>query len=359
MCAGNSTADSAFRVGITRDLAAGTAGADWMGRPLAEVLEARDIEHEFLAEDVPEMSPDLVEPYDAVITGHARWTPEAIGRLPRLTLIARWGAGVDEVDLSAATRAGIIVASAPAEANRLGVAESVLAFMLALSKHLVHKHELTRQGRSAEAQQLSGGLIKDRVIGIIGLGGNGRALARFLEPLRPARMLAHDPHVPAEVGAELGAELTTLERLMRESDYVVVLCSLTEETRGMIDQRLLETMKQDAFFVNAARGPIVDQASLTHLLQAGRIAGAALDVFELEPPSPEDPLLKLDNVITTGHAIAWTEESLYECSLEACRAVERVYDGGIPAYVANPEVLEDASLQAKLARRRHNHAERV
>jgi phosphoglycerate dehydrogenase-like enzyme len=309
-----------------------------------------NLECELLRESLPEIGADLIRDYDAVITGRPRWTEQSLEGVERLTLIARWGAGVDEVDLQAAANADILVSTSPAPGNRAAVAESVLAFMLALSKHLLPKDRLTKEGRADEAQQLSGTLIKDRVIGIIGLGGTGSALAEFVRPLRPARVLAHDPYVPAEVARRVGAELTDLQTIMQESDYVLVMCSLTEETRGLIGGGLLALMKPSACLVNAARGPIVDQKALTYALRERRIAGAALDVFDPEPPQPGDPILALENVITTAHAIAWTRESLYECSLEACRAVASVYRGAEPTHVANPEVLGRAGLRAKLGR---------
>ncbi len=267
-------------------------------------------------------------------------------------MLVRWGAGVDEVDLAAATEADVLVATCPAPGNRAAVAESVLAFMLALSKRLLPKNRLTKQGRAEDAQQLSGMLIKDRVIGIIGLGGTARALAEYLQPLRPARVLAHDPYIAPEVATGLRVELTDLKTVMRESDFVAVMCSLTEETYHLIGAELLALMKPSAYFINAARGGIVDQEALAQAVADKRIAGAAVDVFEREPPHPDDPIVGLEDVITTGHAIAWTTESLYECSLEAWRAVARVYRGDTPAYVANPEVLERAGFRTKLDRLR-------
>jgi D-3-phosphoglycerate dehydrogenase len=344
---------STFRVALTADLTSGIEPGGWMSTPIEEVLEPLPaIEWELLRETPPEVPPGLVRDFDAVISGHPRWTKASFGGLERLVLVARWGAGVDEVDLRAATDADVLVATAPAPANRLAVAESVLAFILALSKHLLAKDRLTRQGRAEDAQQLSGRLVAASVIGIIGFGNTGSALAELLRPLRPARLLAHDPYAPPAAAERPGVELVDLDVLMRESDYVAVMCSLTEETHHLVNAVRLASMKPTAYLVNAARGPIVDQAALTRALQERRIAGAALDVFDPEPPDPSDPLLALDSVIATAHAIAWTTESLYECSLEACRAIASVYSGSEPAYVANPDVLRRTRLRAKIEARR-------
>jgi D-3-phosphoglycerate dehydrogenase len=343
---------STFRVGITRDLAVGDEPGGWLAAARAEALDPLpQISCDLLLEDRPEITSAQVQDYDAVITGSPSWTPASLRGIARLMLIARWGAGVDEVDLNAATAADVLVATSPAPGNRAAVAESMLAFILALSKHLLAKDRLTKQGRPDEAQQLSGSLIKNRVVGIVGLGGTGSLLAEFLRPLRPARVLAYDPYASAETAVRIDVELTDLRTVMRESDYVAVMCSLNEETHHLVGAEVLSLMKPSAYLLNSARGPIVDQAALTRALREKRIAGAALDVFDPEPPMPGDPILEFEDVITTAHAIAWTSESLFECSLEACRAVASVYRGGEPTYVANPEVLRRPGFQEKLTSR--------
>jgi phosphoglycerate dehydrogenase-like enzyme len=342
---------STFRVGITRDLAGGVEPGGWLATAQAEVLDPLSrITCDLFPDDLPEITPALVQDFDAVITGSPKWTEASLQGAERLTLIARWGAGVDEVDLSAATAADVLVATSPAPGNQAAVAESVLAFILALSKHLLAKDRLTKHGRPDEAQQLSGSLIKDRVIGIVGLGGTGSLLAEFVRPLRPARVLAYDPYASAQAAERLGVELTDLQTVMGESDYVTVMCSLTEETRHLVGAELLSLMKPSAYLLNSARGSIVDQQALIHALREKRIAGAALDVFDPEPPIPGDPILEFEDVITTAHAIAWTTESLYECSLEACHAVATVYRGGEPTYVANADVLRRPGFREKLSR---------
>jgi phosphoglycerate dehydrogenase-like enzyme len=344
---------STFRVGITADLEPGTRPKGYLAEAQAQVIDTLPgISCQLLPDDLLEIAPELVRDFDAVISGHPKWTEGSLRDADRLTLLVRWGAGVDEVDLAAATEADVLVATSPAPGNQAAVAESVLAFMLALSKRLLAKNRLTKEGQAEDAQQLSGTLIRDRVIGIIGLGGTGSLLAEFVRPLRPARVLAHDPYVGADAASRLGVELTDLDSLMRESDYVAVMCSLTDETHHLIGAARLALMKPSACLINAARGPIVDEKALTRALSENRIAGAALDVFEREPPDPDDAILGFEDMITTGHAIAWTDESLYECSLEAYRAVARVYEGAEPTYVANPEVLERSGFRAKLDRRR-------
>jgi phosphoglycerate dehydrogenase-like enzyme len=143
--------------------------------------------------------------------------------------------------------------------------------------------------------------------------------------------------------------IVDLETLLREADFVCVTCPLTEETRHLIDERALALMKPSAYLVNVARGPIVDQRALTDALRGRRIAGAALDVFEREPIDPDDPLLELDNVIVTPHAVGLTDEHFRVSGRSACRAVLDVAAGRVPAYVVNPEALDHPSLQRRLA----------
>jgi phosphoglycerate dehydrogenase-like enzyme len=162
------------------------------------------------------------------------------------------------------------------------------------------------------------------------------------------RHLAFDPHLPADAGQELGLELVDLDTLLAQSDFVAVCCALTPETHHLIDAERLARMKPNAYLINVARGPIVDQPALTEALQARRIAGAGLDVFEQEPVDPHDPILKLDNVIVAPHALCWTDECFLGNGRSACESILDVAAGRTPRYVVNREVLEQPEVQAKL-----------
>jgi phosphoglycerate dehydrogenase-like enzyme len=186
--------------------------------------------------------------------------------------------------------------------------------------------------------------LRGRALGIVGLGNVGRELVHLVRPFEP-RILAADPYA-----ASLdGVELVELEQLLREADFVCLTCPLTEETRHLMNAERLAMMKPTAFLVNIARGPIVDQAALTEALQARRIAGAALDVFEQEPISPDDPLLALDNVILTPHAVCLTDEHFALTGRNVCESVLAVAQGRVPRDVVNRAALDHPRLKARLA----------
>jgi len=342
-----------FRVGVTGDFAPGSLISGWIEPAVGEHLEGlQGLDWEFLpTNDSLLVVPDVVSGFDAVISGDYRWTRASFEAADSLMLVACWGIGVDGIDLGAATDADIAVTNSPSPGNHASVAESALTLILALSKLLLNKDRLTKAGRAGDAQAMRGTLIRGHTIGIIGLGNTGRQFGRLLRPLAPARLLAYDPYVGPEVAESLGIELVEIGTLVEQADYVVVMCTLNEETRGLLSGELLGRMKPTAYLVNTARGPVVDQAALIELLRGRAIAGAALDVTDPEPPPPDDPLLALDNVIVTGHALAWTEESLRGACEFPCRAVAAAYRGTLPDHVVNRSVVERAGFQAKLARR--------
>jgi len=193
--------------------------------------------------------------------------------------------------------------------------------------------------------------LTGRVLGSIGLGNIGRELFRLAAPFE-MRHIAHDPYV--QPGTVPGVELMDLETLFRTADFVVVNCALTAETRHLVNVERLSLMKPSAYLISTARGPIVDQTALTRALQAGQIAGAALDVFEQEPVDPADPILSLNNVIVTPHAFAWTDEWIRLTGRSALGGILDVAAGREPPNVVNREVLQTRLFQKKLAQ----HAER-
>jgi phosphoglycerate dehydrogenase-like enzyme len=257
--------------------------------------------------------------------------------------------GYNDIDVEAATNANVMV-SITTPAVRRPMAESILTFMLALSKNLLIKDRLTREDRSAEKTQYNGILLRDRTIGLIGVGNIGSDLVALLGPFQPKQLVAVDPYLSPERAAALGIELADLETVLRESDFVSVMCPLNDETRHMLGEKQFRMMKPSAYFINAARGAIVDQPALVRALDEGWIKGAGLDVFEQEPPPADDPLLKMDNVIVAAHCLGWTEELFHANSVEDCKAMLNISQGRPPDYVVNPAVLDRPGLQAKLQR---------
>jgi len=259
--------------------------------------------------------------------------------------------GYDNVDLRACTDRGIAVYITPQGVVR-PVAESIVLLVLALSHRLLQKDRLVRQGRWAESTLPLGREPRDRVVGTIGLGNIAAEAVRLLRVLNVQRFLAFDPYASSQRAAELGVEMVALDELLRASDYVLVNCPLTPETRGLLGPEQFARMKPDAVLINTARGPIVDEASLIEALQQGRLAGAALDVFESEPLSAESPLARMENVILTSHSIAWTQELFRDLGRIDCQGALAIYRGEAPEHVVNPGVLDNPLFMDKLQRRK-------
>jgi phosphoglycerate dehydrogenase-like enzyme len=262
--------------------------------------------------------------------------------------VARFGVGYDNVDVPACTAAGVVLTITP-DGVRRPVAAAALTFVLALSQKLLIKDRLTRAGRWADRGDHMGMGVSGRTLGVVGLGNIGKELLALAKPFG-MRFLAHDPYLKKEDAARAGAALVELEVLLREADFVCITCALTDQTRGLINAERLALMKPTAYLINVARGPIVDQKALAAVLRERRIAGAGLDVFEEEPVRPDDPILGLDNVILTPHAICWTDECFRGNGKGACESILDVAAGRVPRGALNREVLESARFLDKLGR---------
>jgi D-3-phosphoglycerate dehydrogenase len=247
----------------------------------------------------PEALREAARDYDALIVRSQVAVDAAlISSAPRLQVIGRAGVGVDNVDLDAATRAGITVVNAPT-GNTIAAAEHTIALLFALARRIPAADASMRRGKWSRSA-LQGVQLRGRTLGIIGLGKIGMAIAERARGLGMA-LLGSDPYVTAEQAALRGVELVEIAALLERSDAISVHVPLTRATTGLIDARALRRMKTGAFVLNVARGGIVDEAALHNALTSGQIAGAGLDVFEQEPLPATSPLWELDNVIMTAH----------------------------------------------------------
>ena len=287
---------------------------------------------------------------DALILLFPRFARESIPTNHRLGLIAKVGVGYDNVDVPACTEAGIALVTAP-DGVRRPVAVATITFLLALSGRLFAKDKLARQGSKGFDQRLdhNGIGLVGRVLGSVGIGNIGAEIFRLAKPFG-MHFIAHDPYVSPALASELGITLVDLDSVFRESDFVTLNCPLTPETRHLVDARRLALMKPTAFLINCSRGPVVDQRALTEVLQERRIAGAGLDVFDPEPPHPDDPILKLDNVILTPHALCWTDQMFERIGATDMQAVLDLLNGRVPGGIVNRAVLDNPIWQQRLAR---------
>jgi phosphoglycerate dehydrogenase-like enzyme len=267
-------------------------------------------------------------------------------------VIGRSGAGYDKVDLAACTENDVAVFNAPRALDH-STASTALLFLLALAKKLKAQERITREGRWDEQAGVMGDEIRGRTLGIVGMGHSGRELARLVAPFG-MRLLAYSPHAEPAAAEALGVRLTGLDELLEASDFVSLHCRLTPQTRRLIGREQLARMKPTAYLVNVARGEVVDQPALVEALRAGRIAGAALDVFEVEPLPPDDPLAALDGVILTPHWSASTSDVWASTGAAMADGMLRAARGEVPDNVVNPEVLDRPDFRAKLARLEEN-----
>jgi phosphoglycerate dehydrogenase-like enzyme len=294
-------------------------------------------------------SPEAINEFDAIFALGLRFTSASFENVTRPALIARWGVGYDMIDIPALTRAGIALAITPNAVKR-PVAEAILTLIFALSKNLPEQDRTVRGGKWRGDLSRLGISLGGRTLGSVGCGNIAREMFRLAGSLGFGRFLATDPYVTQETVQSLNIELVPLDHLLRESDYVTVNTFLNDGTRGLIGERHFRLMKPSAYFINTARGPIVDQQALTRAVQEKRIAGAGIDVFEREPIDPDDPLLRQDNVILAPHGLAWTEELARDNGLEACDHILEVARGEVPTGLVNQDVRTHPAFQQKLAK---------
>ncbi len=333
-----------FRVGISRD--AITANGTVFGEQAFKVLEDPAVEWEFLPEKVAELPPEYGDAYDAICLMSAKVTRKTLaGPNRKVKLIARFGVGYDSVDVPACTEHGVMLTITP-DGVRRPVAASVIGFMLALAHRMFLKDRLTREGRWGEKGNYLGSGLMGRTLGVIGVGNIGKEIFRLAQPFG-MKLLGCDPYVPRSAVASLNVTMVDKDRLLREADFISVNTLLDEQTRGLIGAREFALMKPNAYFINTARGPVVVESTLIEALRSNRIAGAAIDVFEKEPVAPDNPLLKLDNVILAPHAICHTDECMSLLGQGAFRAAVDLAHGRKPHLIVNTEVLKDPAWMGK------------
>ncbi len=337
-----------FRLGLTRDFLKPDGSLGFGDIGLSLLAEQPGIEWEFLAQNHAELPAEVADQYDALLVLAPKVTAATLAGCRRLGLVARFGVGYDNVDVPACTANNVMLTITP-DGVRRPVASSVLAFLLALAHRLPTKDHLTREGRWSERLDYMGHGLTGKTLGVIGLGNIGLEVFRLAAPL-DMRHVGHDPLVAPEHAAASGVQWLSLDELLATADYVVICCALTKETHHLLNATRLARMKPTAFLINVARGPIVDQAALTSVLQQRQIAGAALDVFEQEPIDPRDPLIMLENVILAPHAICWTDECFLNNGRSAIRSVLDYAYGRAPQHVVNREVLDQPAMRAKLVR---------
>jgi D-3-phosphoglycerate dehydrogenase len=275
------------------------------------------------------------------------FTANVLSQLPKCQLIARFGIGMDSVDLAAATEQGIVVANA-AEYCVPEVADHATALILSLARRITMMDRYVRGGEWGGAVQHAGPMprLATQTVGLVGFGRIARHVARNLVNIM-GTLVAYDPYVTQAQADASQVRMVSLEELLSVSDYVSIHTPLMPETRGLISGEQLAQMKPTAFLVNTSRGPVVDEAALIAALQAKEIAGAGLDVFDPEPLVDDSPLRQLDNVILTPHLAAYSLQAIEDIHTAVTATVSDVLQGYLPRHVMNLKVISRAGLQRR------------
>lgn len=331
-----------FRVALTRDFRNDDGSIGWGDIGLGRLEAEPGIEWEFLPVNESPLSPGALAGYDGVMVLGNSVDAGSLEGADRLKVLARFGVGYDTIDLDACTAKGVPVAITP-DGTRRPMAIAAVTMLLAVAHNVRQKDRIVRERRDwSERYQYNGLGLPGKTLGIIGFGNIGREVNRLLGPF-DMRTIAYDPYASPELAASHGAELVELDRLMAEADAIIVTAALTPETRHLVNADRLALMKSNAVIVNVARGPLIDQAALAKVLQAGAIRGAGLDVLEDEPARDDDPILDCDNVLLSPHATGWTDLLSYGNGSGCVRSLLEVKRGYRPSHqVVNTAAFEHA-----------------
>ena len=268
-----------------------------------------------------------------------------------LLALARFGVGYNDIDVKACTESDVVFFTAAGAVDR-SMAEATVGWMISLGHQFRMKDQLVRSGEWAKAPRYEGVELRERVFGSVGLGGIARATIKLLEGFGMAQPRAFDPFVLPSIAQQLGVKLVPLDELMSSSDFVSVHCPLNENTKDLIGARELSLMKPEAFLINTSRGGIVNEDALFQTLEAGAIAGAALDVFVGEPFDEPHRFSVLDNVLLAPHAVGLTHEIYRDIGRAVCQGMVDLAFGRRPRSVINPEVFDHPTFEQKWARLR-------
>lgn len=332
-----------FKIASTRDLMSDTGEACFPEYAFKVLKSEQDIEWEWLEEDVTEITPAIMARYDGLHVNLPTVTSASVsGSDCKCKIIARNGVGYDTVDLDAMTANGIVVTNTPIAVRR-PVAVATLTLLFALAGKLFEKDKLVRSGKWDERVNFMGNGLTTRTLGLIGAGSIGQEIMRLAQPFF-GRIVASDPYVSNDKITSAGGQKLEFNEVLQTSDFVVVCSLLTSETRHLMDSGAFSKMKPTAYFLNVGRGPIHEEKALINALDKGIIAGAGLDVTEVEPIPSDSPLLNMRNTIITPHALCWTDECFADIAGTAFQSIVDFVQGKTPMHVVNKDVLSQSRL---------------
>jgi len=352
-----------FQVRLTGDLLNSQGEPALAGLGIDRLANIPNVEHEFLLDQAPAadnseqrsqyelaIEPWHIDGVNALVVVRP-WVKESTFAegAAELVGIARAGIGYDKLDLEACTHSDVVVYNVP-DTLVHSTACSAFTFMIALSMRLTEQERLARSGRWDQQSQVVGNELTGKTLGIVGLGHTARELCRLAAPFN-MRIIAFSPHADPQQAEQLSVELVNdLETVFRDGDFVSLHNRLLEHNHGMVTADHFALMKTSAYFINVARGELIDQAALTEALAERRIAGAGLDVFATEPLPVDDPMVSLENVILTPHWLPSTREACRNTMGAVIAGIDRLASGQVPDNVLNRAVLERAGFREKLSR---------
>src|SRR5437588_6016183 len=284
---------------------------------------------------------------DALLATYAKITAEMIRQMTRCRIISRFGIGVDNVDIPAATERGIVVTKVPDYCID-EVSDHAMALLLSLVRKIPFSSARAHAGKWEMPAVVPIHRLRGTVLGLVGFGRIPQVVAPKAKSFG-MRVVSFDPYIPREVFEHAGVQSVEFGELLKLSDYISIHSPLLPETQGLFNAAIFRQMKPSAYLINTARGPIVDETALAHALDAGQLAGAALDVMPKEPPT-DSPLFGRPNVIITPHTSFYSEESLVDLQTKAAEEVVRVLKGEAPKNPVNPEALKARTEQTRAER---------
>lgn len=334
------------RVGITRDMFDKDGVFFTPGPGLKLLDDMPNLEWKTFPTFQPVITAEQVKDFDMVISLRPKWTKKGLAESDHFLAVLRSGVGYDDVNVPEMTELGIVVCNTPIAVRRpLGTA--IIAYILMLSLDMMGKIKVTWENRWADrAEHMGVGLI-GKTLGSVGVGGIGHEMFKLARQFG-MNHIAYDPYLTQDKVKDIGVKLVDLDTVLSESDFLSLSFPLSEKTFHFIGEKELRKMKKTAYLINTSRGPCVDELALIKALQEGWIKGAAIDVFEKEPTYPDNPLLKMDNVIATGHCVGWTDEVWKDKWTENLEQISHLMRGEKPNALVNKEVWDTPAFQTRL-----------
>ena len=314
-----------FKVGISGDLLNDENEPCFGNAPLELLKNRKDIEISWMDKTITEITSEMTSLYDAILLNLPKANAHSVSNSDcKLKIISRFGVGIDSVDIEAMKRKNIIVTNTP-NAVRRPVAVATLTMIFGLASKLIKKDNLVRTGNWNQRTNFMGIGLSRKTLGIIGVGSIGTETIKLSKPFFK-NILAFDPFLSEEEISQKGAVKAELNELATKSDFIAILCNLNSSTESMINSEFFLNMKRSGYIFNLSRGPVVNEIDLEKALDDKKIAGAGLDVTNIEPLHTNSKLLKHENVIITPHALCWTDECFNDIATEAISSILNFID---------------------------------